>query len=105
MAEKAEMAEKSGKSGRNFYAVLVVITLLHHFIRVGSLFPVPAIFQRVSISTDSCRLAGAAGLGASLDGSGRVKSGQSGKSSCFWTLVPGVSHVSLPSLPGWRQTH
>ena len=53
MAEKAEMAEKSGKSGRNFFAVLVVSTLLHQFIRFQRQFPVLA----------TSRSAGAAGQG------------------------------------------
>ena len=51
MAEIAEMAEMTGKSGRIFFLALHVVTLLHQFSRVWSLFLVLTSSLRYSSTT------------------------------------------------------
>ena len=79
MAEIAEMAEKLGRSGYIFFAVLVVVTLLHQFFRFRSQFPVLAGSLRCSSTalTDD-RLMPVCWRWGQCVGSGRVMSAHVG---------------------------
>ena len=103
---------KSGKVGRKFFfLVIVVVTLLHQFLRVWRLFPVLAGSLRYSSTTltdDSLMPVswhrGHGVVSGRLE-SGKVgsKSGQSGQFSLFWSFALDFAHVSLVSLLGTGQ--
>ena len=86
---------KSGQVGRNFFfVVLVVVTLLHQFLRVWSLFPVLASSLRCSstaLTVDrlmpvSWRWGAGDRIRMVRVASSRVMSGQSGQFSFFGSL-------------------
>ena len=67
---------KSGKVGRNIFCpILVVVTLLHQFLRIRSLFPVLASSLRCSSTTPTDdRLMPVSWRWGQVVGSGRVRS-------------------------------
>ena len=97
---------KSGKVGQNIFCpILVVVTLLHQFLRIRSLFPVLASSLRCSSTTPtddrlmpfSWRLGPVVGFGRSGSGqvgSGREKSGRSGQFSLLWSFAHDFEHES-----------
>lgn len=101
LAGMAEIAEKSGKSGRIFFSAPFVFTLLHQFLRFWRQIPVLATFLRLPISTDSRLSAGGwvLGVASCLDHQGRVRSGSNGQFSLSRTLRL-ISHT-FPRCPGW----
>ena len=97
--ERRERRKSRVKAGEFFFAVFVVVTLLHQYLRVGSLFPVLASSLRCSSTTlTDDRLMPVSwrwevvrrvrtvrvGLSRVYVGLGRVMSGQKGLISYCW---------------------
>ena len=103
MAEIAEMAEKSGKSGRIFFWLLFSLRFCISFSDSGVNF---RLWQPLNESkfrqTHAGQLA-VRGRASILAGSGRVKSGQSGQYSLIWSFALDFEHESSPSLLGAGQ--